>query len=101
MVNISLLWNSLIWQVDEDREGQIIDRTLVKNVLDIYIELDSDSGSKLYNEDFEDVFLKATIDYYSRKAQAWIVEDTCPEYMVKVIEVLLKIPFHSVRSHAD
>ncbi|CAD6231357.1 unnamed protein product [Miscanthus lutarioriparius] len=80
----------LIAMVDEDRVGQIIDRTLVKNVLDIYIELDSDSGSKLYNEDFEDVFLKATIDYYSRKAQAWIVEDTCPEYMVKAEECLQK-----------
>jgi len=28
------------------------------------------------------------------KAQAKIVEDTCPEYMVEVVEVLLKIPFH-------
>ncbi|ONM35532.1 hypothetical protein ZEAMMB73_Zm00001d042491 [Zea mays] len=38
---------------------------------------------KLYNEDFEDAFLKATIKYYSKKAQAWIMVDTCTEYMVK------------------
>jgi cullin 1 len=56
---------------------------------------------KLYNEDFEDAFLKATIKYYSKKAQAWIMVDTCTEYMVKVIEVLLKILFYSVRTHTD
>ena len=84
----------MIWQIDKDREGQIIDRSLVKNVLDIYIELGgSDSVSGPYKNDFEDAFCQGTIDYYSRKAQTWILEDTCPEYMLKVTE-LLKVPFH-------
>lgn len=99
------LWNFLFWQVDEDREGQIVDRTLVKNVLDVYIELGqdpaTDSGLKLYSQDFQDAFQQGTIDYYSKKAQTWIVEDTCPEYMLKVTEELLEIPFHCVRSSSD
>ena len=89
------LWNFSVWQIDEERDGQIIDRTLVKNVLDTYIELGQDltadhdrprpdSGSKLYSEDFQDAFRQGTVDYYSKKAQTWIVEDTCPEYMLKV-----------------
>ncbi|CAL4956644.1 unnamed protein product [Urochloa decumbens] len=69
----------LIAMIDQDREGQIIDRPLVKSVLDIYIEL----KSELYEKDFEDAFVQGTIDYYSKKAQTWIVEDTCPEYMLK------------------
>lgn len=72
------------------REGQIIDYALVKNVLDIHVDLYSDSWSKLYNKDFEDTFLKSTIDYYCKKAEAWILNDSFPGYMVKVIEVLLK-----------
>ncbi|OEL38156.1 Cullin-1 [Dichanthelium oligosanthes] len=82
----------VIGMVDEDREGQIIDRTLVKNVLDIYIELQSGcvSWSDLYIKDFEDAFCQGTIDFYSKKAQTWIVEDTCPEYMLKAEECLQK-----------
>ncbi|TVU20871.1 hypothetical protein EJB05_30472 [Eragrostis curvula] len=74
--------------VDEEREGQIIDRTLLKNVLDIYVELGNDM--KLYQEDFVVAFLKGTADYYSKKSQAWILEDTCPEYMMKAEEYLQK-----------
>lgn len=91
----SYFWNSLVWQVDKDRDGQIIDRTLVKNVLDIYIELGHDPARNQsapdppYEKDFEDAFRQGTIDYYSKKAQTWIVEDTCPEYMLKVTEELL------------
>ncbi|KAG2597627.1 cullin-1-like [Panicum virgatum] len=91
----------VIAMIDEDREGQIIDRTLIKNVLDTYIELGQDlttehqptrpdSGSKLYSEDFQDAFRQGTVDYYSKKAQTWIVEDTCPEYMLKAEECLQK-----------
>nr|CAB3477177.1 unnamed protein product [Digitaria exilis] len=85
--------------IDEDREGQIIDRALVKNVLDVYIELSqdpaivpsgSDSGLKLYSQDFQDAFQQGTIDYYSKNAQTWIMEDTCPEYMLKAEESLQK-----------
>ena len=50
--------------------------TLIKNVLDIYTELILMLRLKLYNEDFEDAFLKATINYYSRKPKLglwWIL----------------------------
>ena len=37
-----------------------------------------------YDNDFEDFLLKDTTEYYSVKAQSWIVEDSCPDYMIKV-----------------
>jgi cullin 1 len=37
-----------------------------------------------YEKDFEAFLLKATSEFYSRKAAVWIQEDSCPEYMLKV-----------------
>lgn len=33
--------------------------------------------------DFEALMLQDTSEYYSRKASKWIVEDSCPDYMLK------------------
>ena len=37
-----------------------------------------------YENDFEADMLKDTSAYYSRKASNWILEDSCPDYMLKV-----------------
>ena len=37
-----------------------------------------------YETDFEAPMLEDTAAYYSRKASSWILEDSCPEYMLKV-----------------
>lgn len=37
-----------------------------------------------YENDFEADMLKDTAAYYSRKASNWILEDSCPDYMLKV-----------------
>ena len=63
-----------------EREGGQIDRALLKNALDIYIEL----GIEHYVNEFEEPMIADTSAYYSRKAAIWIVEDSCPEYMLKV-----------------
>ncbi|THG13840.1 hypothetical protein TEA_014318 [Camellia sinensis var. sinensis] len=36
-----------------------------------------------YENDFEADMLKDTAAYYSRKASNWILEDSCPDYMLK------------------
>jgi len=38
-----------------------------------------------YENDFEVAMLKDTSAYYSRKASNWILEDSCPDYMLKVL----------------
>ncbi|CAH9098751.1 unnamed protein product [Cuscuta epithymum] len=43
-----------------------------------------------YETDFEEAMLKDTAAYYSRKASNWIVEDSCPDYMLKAEECLKK-----------
>lgn len=38
-----------------------------------------------YENDFETAMLKDTAAYYSRKASNWILDDSCPDYMLKVL----------------
>lgn len=70
-------------QVDQEREGEQIDRALLKNVLDIFVEIGMGQMDH-YDNDFEAAMLNDTAAYYSRKASNWILEDSCPDYMLKV-----------------
>ncbi|XP_059297906.1 cullin-1-like [Lycium ferocissimum] len=81
--------NAVILLIEKEREGEQIDRVLLKNVLDIFVEIGS--GTMVYYvNDFEDAMLRDTATYYSRKASSWIVEDSCPDYMLKAEECLEK-----------
>ncbi|KAE9460567.1 hypothetical protein C3L33_07583, partial [Rhododendron williamsianum] len=86
---IVLVNPSAYGQIDLEREGDQIDRALLKNVLDIYVEIGM-SLMEYYENDFEDELLKDSSAYYSRKASNWIVEDSCPDYMFKAEECLKK-----------
>ncbi|RRT63184.1 hypothetical protein B296_00006856 [Ensete ventricosum] len=70
-------------QIDQEREGEQIDRALLKNVLDIFVEIGL-GNMECYENDFEADLLQDTAAYYSRKASNWILEDSCPDYMLKV-----------------
>ncbi|XP_060216870.1 cullin-1-like [Lycium barbarum] len=81
--------NAVIVLIDQEREGEQIDRALLKNVLDIFVGIGM-GVMEDYENDFEDAMLKDTAAYYSRKASSWIVEDSCPDYMLKAEECLKK-----------
>ncbi|KAJ0231113.1 Cullin protein [Hirschfeldia incana] len=79
----------IIAMIHKEREGQQIDRALLKNVLDIFVQNGMGSLER-YEGDFEVFFLKETASYYSRRSSRWIQEDSCPEYMIKCEESLKK-----------
>ncbi|XP_021748767.1 cullin-1-like [Chenopodium quinoa] len=81
--------DAVIALIDVEREGGQIDRALLKNVLDIYVEIGM-GQMDYYEKDFEAHMLDDTAAYYSRKASSWILEDSCPEYMLKSEECLKK-----------
>ncbi|CAN4091488.1 unnamed protein product [Withania somnifera] len=81
--------DAVIVLIDQEREGEQIDRALLKNVLDIFVGIGM-GEMEYYENDFEDAMLKDTAAYYSRKASSWIVEDSCPDYMLKAEECLKK-----------
>ncbi|RYR13223.1 hypothetical protein Ahy_B04g070339 isoform B [Arachis hypogaea] len=79
--------DAVISLIDQEREGEQIDRALLKNVLDIFVEIGMGQMDH-YENDFEASMLKDTSAYYSRKASNWILEDSCPDYMLKAEECL-------------
>ncbi|KAH9683385.1 Cullin-1 [Citrus sinensis] len=79
--------DAVITLIDQEREGEQIDRALLKNVLDIFVEIGM-GQMDYYENDFETAMLKDTAAYYSRKASNWILEDSCPDYMLKAEECL-------------
>lgn len=81
--------DAIIALIDKEREGEQIDRALLKNVLDIFVEIGMGQMDS-YEKDFQEHMLQDTGAYYSRKASNWILEDSCPEYMIKAEECLKK-----------
>ncbi|CAN6166171.1 unnamed protein product [Urochloa humidicola] len=77
---------TVISMVNDEREGKLVDRELLKNVLDIYVQL----GLDTYQADFERAFCESTRNYYSTKAQIWILEYSHSDYMLKVEDCLKK-----------
>jgi cullin 1 len=69
-------------QINKEREGEQIDRELLKNVTDIFVEIGM-GDIELYEEDFEARMLQDSVAYYSRKASSWISNYSSPEYMLK------------------
>ncbi|MCO5610800.1 hypothetical protein L7F22_065041 [Adiantum nelumboides] len=78
---------AVIVLIDKEREGEQIDRALLKNVLGIFVEIGM-GGMEAYENDFEASMLEDTAGYYRRKASSWIEEDSCPDYMLKAEECL-------------
>nr|GEV02965.1 cullin-1-like [Tanacetum cinerariifolium] len=81
--------DAVIAIINQEREGEQIDRALLNNVLDIYVEIGM-GQMEYYENDFEAFMLADSADYYARKASNWIKEDSCPGYMLKAEDCLKK-----------
>lgn len=79
--------NSIISLIDEEREGEIIDKTLVKNIIELYEQMGMGSLDS-YTNDFEQPLLDATRSYYGRKREDWITRDSTPDYLIKAEKAL-------------
>lgn len=55
----------------------------MKKVIDIFVEIGM-GKMDYYKHDFEVALLEDTTAYYSRRASNWIIEDSCPDYLLKV-----------------
>lgn len=78
----------LVKQIGKEREGEQIDRSLLRNVRDIIVEIDMDTMDR-YKQDFETPLLDDTATYYRSKATHWIGVDTCTDYMLKASRSML------------
>jgi hypothetical protein len=62
---------AILGLIEKERNGEQIDRALLKNVLGIFIEVGM-GGMDCYAEDFEKFLLMETAAFYKKKATAWI-----------------------------
>ncbi|KAL0489730.1 cullin [Acrasis kona] len=73
---------ALLDKVLKERNGEGIDRSMMKDGVNLFIEMGLNSLSA-YEKDFEALLFTDTSAFYKREAASWIVTDSCPEYMRK------------------
>ena len=78
---------AIISLIDEEREGEIIDKTLVKSIVELYEKMGMGCLDS-YTNDLEQPLLDATRAYYARKREDWIAKDSTPDYLIKVEKAL-------------
>jgi cullin 1 len=69
--------------LDEERDGQQIDRNLVKNFVDLLNDLAVDQGIAFYENHFEKQCLIKTKEYYLKESSAFLQSGTVSDYMQK------------------
>ncbi|KAG4304980.1 hypothetical protein PORY_001655 [Pneumocystis oryctolagi] len=85
---------TLLKTIERQRNGELVNTSLLKNVIDSYISLgfDEKDSSKLvldvYNNFFEKPFITSTEIYYKAEAEKYISENSITDYMKKVEERL-------------
>eukprot|EP01038_Epipyxis_sp_PR26KG_P011634 gene11634-15584_t len=90
---------SIIELVESEREGTVIDKDIIRSCVKLF-ETMGMGTLDCYIGDFENHLLDATRAYYARKAEVWILEDSTPEYLVKV-EKALEDEKHRVSSYLN
>lgn len=73
--------------VQKEREGDQVDRSLLKNSVEVFLGVSPGSLS-VYQADFEEPYLEATGQHYARVSQHWVEDDSFPAYMIKAEECL-------------
>ncbi|KAG8369991.1 hypothetical protein BUALT_Bualt14G0071200 [Buddleja alternifolia] len=79
---------AIVSSIDREREGKQIDQAMVKDVMDIYVEMDKESVKEYYAKDLEEATIEGTATFYSKKALVWISNNSYENYMLKVEECL-------------
>mmetsp|Transcript_18616 Transcript_18616/g.51986 ORF Transcript_18616/g.51986 Transcript_18616/m.51986 type:complete len:742 (+) Transcript_18616:190-2415(+) len=78
--------NAIHKLINKEREGEIIDKSLVKSVVELYESMGM-STLDAYNEDLEKPLLEYTRQYYARKREDWMSLST-PDYLIKAEDAL-------------
>jgi cullin 3 len=73
----------LLTNIENERNGQLIDHPTMKGVLNMLVEL-SINGDKVYETEFETNFLTQTKLYYSKESNQCLHQYSCVEYIQKV-----------------
>jgi cullin 3 len=80
------LLTTLLDSIKRERNGEVINRKLLKNVTQMLVDLGTPSVSKrsVYEEEFEKHFLETSAQFYKLESQNFISTNSASEYMKKV-----------------
>lgn len=83
------LVHALLKQIEKQRNGEVIEASLVKKVVDSLVSLGLDETDTnrqnldVYRQEFEKPFLEATEAYYTAESDAFVAQNTATDYMKK------------------
>ncbi|KAF0696286.1 Aste57867_12984 [Aphanomyces stellatus] len=83
-----LKWH-LLQNIELERNGEVIDRGVMKDILGMLVDLGVHSNN-VYEEDFENDFLHTTASFYHAEAQRLLDQNTCPDFMQKADRRLME-----------
>lgn len=78
--------SAILGLINDEREGKIIDKSLVKSIVELYENMGMGTLDA-YNADLEEPLLRSTQEYYAKKREDWI-NDSTPDYLIKAEEAL-------------
>jgi len=73
--------------IDQERDGEIIDKTLVKISIESYMLIEMENLES-YTNDLEAPLLDSTRVFYAKKREEWIATDSTPAYLIKAEKAL-------------
>ncbi|TKY85055.1 hypothetical protein EX895_006135 [Sporisorium graminicola] len=83
------LVQALLKQIEKQRNGEVIEASLVKKVVDSLVSLGLDEADTnrqnldVYRQEFEKPFIEATEVYYIAESDAFVSQNTATDYMKK------------------
>lgn len=75
--------------IKRQRDGEVIETTLIKNIVDSYVSLGLDEADPtrptidVYRDHFGKPFLDATEEYYRAESEKFVLENSASDYMKK------------------
>jgi len=78
---------AIIELVDQHREGSMIDKDLIKNIVELFEAMGMGTLDS-YCADLEEHLLNAAATYYKAQCAKWIASDSTPEYLIKAERAL-------------
>ncbi|KAL7417955.1 Cullin-domain-containing protein [Mrakia frigida] len=88
------LAGALLKMIEKQRNGEEIDTTLVKKVVDSFVSLGLDISDTnrqnldVYKEHFEAAFIESTRSYYKAESEAFVAANSVSDYLKKAQERL-------------